>query len=446
MLNFKTYYEDNSKINNKQNHSYINHLNDAYLNKLWNLIYLKYKNVNNPKEEFNVELRDSIYYLEKYFSLKLYLYYCITSYHNIILWFEVYNKMYKPVKYRKKRKIEFHNYLKTIIKRLDEGLKLKISAPYIVCIKFMDQIKHLRQYKYLYNYIKNVYIHKCTKLIGLCNQPNGKTIYKLYIKKYTGLYKSPKYIHNLGLSLLPKKLTKNKYEYFKTKELLFQECVKIASYIYNNIIHKYFHYKPDIPFKLKEVPLNLQNSQALAYYVPKDDIVYINLKFYKECDKKSLYKLLMHECMHQFHYRFMKFHKIEEYKIKGYDNIGFIEGFAHYMEDYMHNDNDNGYYKILRILRLVVDTGINYYGWSYKKSFNYMMKYLPNRKEDIISELDRYISIPAQGLCYVIGKLEIIKLRDKFLKSNKGTIKDFHHLLLINGTCSFDTISKKINS
>jgi uncharacterized protein (DUF885 family) len=54
--------------------------------------------------------------------------------------------------------------------------------------------------------------------------------------------------------------------------------------------------------------------------------------------------------------------------------------------------------------------------------------------------------IPAQGLCYVIGKLEIIKLRDKFLKSNKGTIKDFHHLLLINGTCSFDTISKKINS
>ena len=56
MLNFKTYYEDNSKIN--QNHSYINHLNDAYLNKLWNLIYLKYKNVNNPKEEFKMDIKE----------------------------------------------------------------------------------------------------------------------------------------------------------------------------------------------------------------------------------------------------------------------------------------------------------------------------------------------------------------------------------------------------
>ena len=47
-------------------------------------------------------------------------------------------------------------------------------------------------------------------------------------------------------------------------------------------------------------------------------------KFYKECDRKSLYKLLMHECMHQYHYRFMKFHKIEEYKIKGYDTASSI--------------------------------------------------------------------------------------------------------------------------
>ena len=163
----------------------------------------------------------------------------------------------------------------------------------------------------------------------------------------------------------------------------------------------------------------------------------------------------MHECMHQFHYRFLKFYKIEPYKKNGYDNIGFIEGFAHYMEDYMNNnlnidnneiEEENSYYKTLRILRLVVDTGINYYGWSYDKSFNFMTKYLPNRKEDITTELHRYMCIPAQGLCYVIGKLEIIKLRDKFLKSNKGTIKDFHHKLLINGICSFDTISKKLNS
>ena len=456
MLNYKSYYNDfislseQSKIddyNTGKLYHYTNTLNNEYLDKIKKLIS-KYKKINNLNQDYNNELKISITNLKKILSMKLYLYLPITSHHNEIVMFEYYNsKIYKPSSYKKQREDDFHNYIKTLIQRLDEGLKSNISIPYIICMKILKQLKDIEKYKYFYDYIKNYYIRKCTKRIGLCHQPNGNEVYKEYIFNNICLKKSPQYIHKLGLSLLPPiPKPNNNFEIFKTKELLFKECQKIALYIYDNLIDKYFHYKPDKPFTLKSVPSNLEDSSSLAYYVPAEDIVFINLKFYKECDKKSLYKLLMHECMHQYHYRFIKFHKIEEYKIKGYDNIGFIEGFAHYMEDYMHNDNDNGYYKILRILRLVVDTGINYYGWSYKKSFNYMMKYLPNRKEDIISELDRYISIPAQGLCYVIGKLEIIKLRDKFLKSNKGTIKDFHHLLLINGTCSFDTISKKINS
>jgi uncharacterized protein (DUF885 family) len=62
-----------------------------------------------------------------------------------------------------------------------------------------------------------------------------------------------------------------------------------------------------------------------------------------------------------------------------------------------------------------------------------------------MSDIDRYICDPSQAFCYVIGKLEIIKMRNKFIKSKKGNIKDFHQLLLINGTCSFKTIQKKLN-
>jgi uncharacterized protein (DUF885 family) len=141
----------------------------------------------------------------------------------------------------------------------------------------------------------------------------------------------------------------------------------------------------------------------------------------------------------------MKHHKLKEYEIYNYDNNTLIEGFAHYMETYCDdndNDNDNNYFSIIRKLRLVVDTGINYYGWSYKKAFNYMLKYLPYNKNDIIKEIDRYICMPSQGLCYLIGKIEIIKMRNKFLKEKKGSIKDFHHKLLINGTVSFLTLHK----
>ena len=100
-------------------------------------------------------------------------------------------------------------------------------------------------------------------------------------------------------------------------------------------------------------------------------------------------------------------------------------------------------FSILRKIRLVADTGINYYNWNYKKTFNFMKKYFPNNTTDIINEIERYICDPGQALCYVIGKLEIIKMRDKYLRENKTkTIKDFHERLLINGTCSLSTIKK----
>jgi uncharacterized protein (DUF885 family) len=71
-----------------------------------------------------------------------------------------------------------------------------------------------------------------------------------------------------------------------------------------------------------------------------------------------------------------------------------------------------------------------------------MIKYLPDNKDDIINEIERFICKPSQSLCYVIGKMEIIKMRDKFLKEKKGSIKDFHHKLLILGMPSFITINK----
>jgi uncharacterized protein (DUF885 family) len=141
----------------------------------------------------------------------------------------------------------------------------------------------------------------------------------------------------------------------------------------------------------------------------------------------------------------MSHYKLQKYQIYGYDNLTLIEGFAHYMETYCEDYDDSNDYSILRKLRLVVDTGINYYGWTYEKSLKYMEKYLPNRRNDIINEVERYICMPTQSLCYYIGKHEIIRMRDKFLKEKKGSIKDFHHKLLINGTVSFLTLHKIFN-
>ena len=447
-MSYKNYFDDLIKLdsslsyqmNNKDKKS-ISHITDyygnEYLTKKYKL-YLKYKNTKD------IELKFELDSINNYYKYKLYLYFIICSYDNLIIEFNYMNDNDYPKEYKKERIADFNKSIKSIIKRLKEGLKLNITIPYYICIKFMKQIKHLN--KELYDFFKKSYLKKCRKTIGLYHLPNGKKIYKILVKNTLGgLNKTPEEIHNLGLSLISKmKINKDTKDFYTSKEKLFKDCKKIALYIYNNIIDKYFHYKPAKPFTIRVVPDTLEKSSSLAYYTPVEDIVYINLSYYKECNKQSLYSLLMHECLHQYHYRFMKHYKLKKYQIYGYNNNTLIEGFAHYMETYCEDYDDSNDYSILRKLRLVVDTGINYYGWTYEKAFNYMDKYLPNRRNDLINEIDRYICMPSQGLCYLIGKLEIIKMRDNFIKRKKGSIKDFHHKLLINGTVSFLTLDKKL--
>ena len=200
----------------------------------------------------------------------------------------------------------------------------------------------------------------------------------------------------------------------------------------------------DKPFQIESIPIELRDSSPLAYYNNIEQKIFINFSYYYEITKQEIYSLLMHECFHYYHYEFIKFYKIPKYKIYLYSNIALVEGFAHYMETYCEDYNDNNTNVLLRKLRLVLDTGINYYGWTYKQSYNYMNKYLPNRKIDNINEIDRCICTPGYSLSYLIGKLHIIKLRDSYLKSG-GNIKDFHHKLLINGIPSFETIDKYLH-
>jgi uncharacterized protein (DUF885 family) len=226
---------------------------------------------------------------------------------------------------------------------------------------------------------------------------------------------------------------------------MFKDCIKYGLYVYNDILDKYFHYKPSKPFQIEIIDKNNEKYSPLGYYKPLEHKIFINLSYFNEISKNEIHSLIMHECLHSYHFDFMKFYKLPKYKYYKYFNTALVEGFAFYMETYCDDYDDNNEFSLLRKIRLVVDTGINYYGWTYKKAYDFMKYYLPNKKSDIKNEIERYICIPSQALSYMIGKLHILKLRDDYLKKG-GNIKDFHHLLLIEGLASFKTIDKQFYS
>lgn len=95
---------------------------------------------------------------------------------------------------------------------------------------------------------------------------------------------------------------------------------------------------------------------------------------------------------------------------------------------------------ILRKIRVVLDVGINYYGWTYDMALSFINSYLPKRTNNNKKDIERCLSNPEYSLTYYLGMIQITKLRDQFLNKNIKNIKDFHHRLLMNGACNFSTL------
>ena len=102
---------------------------------------------------------------------------------------------------------------------------------------------------------------------------------------------------------------------------------------------------------------------------------------------------------------------------------------------------------MIRALRLVVDTGIHYYGWSYDKTFNFYKKFSFDSDSKIKQQLYRYIAIPGQAISYKIGEKIILDLKKKFKKNNKysGASKDFHERILEHGPIPLEILKDIIN-
>ena len=88
-----------------------------------------------------------------------------------------------------------------------------------------------------------------------------------------------------------------------------------------------------------------------------------------------------------------------------------------------------------RACRLVVDTGMHAKGWTRQQAIDFMLENTALAKNNIVNEVDRYITWPGQALAYKTGQLEITRLRSEAKKRLGGEfeVKRFHDVLLGSG-------------
>ncbi|MBA2381943.1 MAG: DUF885 domain-containing protein [Chloroflexi bacterium] len=100
----------------------------------------------------------------------------------------------------------------------------------------------------------------------------------------------------------------------------------------------------------------------------------------------------------------------------------------------------------MRACRLVVDTGMHALGWSRQKAIDYLVSNSPMREGHITAEIDRYAVTPGQALAYMIGRLEIQRMRREAEEAlgNRFAIKGFHDTVLGSGLMPLPVLDRVV--
>ena len=99
-------------------------------------------------------------------------------------------------------------------------------------------------------------------------------------------------------------------------------------------------------------------------------------------------------------------------------------------------------YEMWRAVRLVVDTGMHYKGWTRDEALEYLANNTALSLQNVRTEIDRYISWPGQALAYKMGELKFLELRARATEALGADfdIRDFHDAVLINGGLPLDML------
>ncbi len=101
-----------------------------------------------------------------------------------------------------------------------------------------------------------------------------------------------------------------------------------------------------------------------------------------------------------------------------------------------------------RAARLVVDPGMHVLGWSREDAIQYLLENTAEGYDSVAGEVDRYLAVPGQATAYLLGSLEIQRLRRQ-AESRLGDrfdIRVFHNRILGNGAVTLPMLSMSIEA
>lgn len=339
-------------------------------------------------------------------------------------------------------------------------------------------------------FFQNEYIPNTRQGFGVGSWPNGQNYYKAALKWYLTVDLTPKEVHDKGLQEV--KRIKGVMEQvmkdlgFNGTLLDFFVHLKTHKDFYNsttgdqiieayrNIIYNKIDPKLPMVFKNVDIPAEKCRVEASQFDgatgIYNGGTFYANVFFPEQKASFNRMALSCHEANpgHHLQISIAKTKSLPEFRARAEDRryyiapVGFRgltsygEGWALYAE---YLGEEMGLYEdkydlfgrysseIFRACRLVIDTGIHAFGWTWQQSVDYLSNHTTLGQNQIEKEVARYMGMPGQACAYKIGEIKIKEMRSKAEKElgSKFNVKDFHSMILNNGRVPMDILEQFTN-
>ncbi|MGN6544588.1 MAG: DUF885 domain-containing protein [Aureliella sp.] len=335
-------------------------------------------------------------------------------------------------------------------------------------------------------FLRDEYQVKARNTSGIGALPEGREQYEYWVRYWTTTTLSPDEIFEIG----QREVARIRSEMERVQERLdfkgslaeFFEHVRtdesfmpyetpeqvLAAYraIHEKVkpnVDKIFLGRPKTPFEIRRTeafrektasaeynPGSADGSRPGIFYVPIPDAKTFNIT-------SGMESLFLHEAIPGHHYQIslqQENQSIPQFaRFLWYGAYG--EGWALYCESL---GPELGLYddprqlmgalgdEMHRAIRLVVDVGMHWKGWTREEALAYMLANEPISEDGAVAEIERYMAMPGQALSYKIGQLKIRQLRSQYERQlgDKFDLAKFHQCVLKDGCMPLSILEQRL--